>query len=209
MTVAEEVLGHLAVRGRRRSVALNHTLLHVRRRHDELTVLPDTGREPVPGVLRVVGWMRAPVHPDDAVRAAEAARHRVGDERLRHRIENLQNPEVRPGAAHQVLHRVRLRLAFRLRENRRVPGLRLLTIGVVQRQARVVAQFGARRPMWLILVDHHRPVAGDVGPNNRRRGRWGLRNQASPDDSRQRDQQHPHTRKSPRSKNAEPHRCLH
>ena len=52
--------------------------------------------------------MRPAVHPDDAIGAAEAAGNRVRDLLLRDRIENLEDPQRRAGAAHQVLHRVRL-----------------------------------------------------------------------------------------------------
>ena len=199
--MSEEVFDHLAVRAGRRSVALDDALFHVGRRHDQLPVFPDAGGEAVPGVLGKIRRMRPAVHPDDAIGAPEAAGDRVGHELLRDRIENLQDAERRSGAAHQVLDRMRLRLTFRLREDRGVPGIGLLPIGVVQRQTGVVAKLRTRDAMRLVLVADHGPVARDIGADDRRRriawcgGRRArrrlLRQGARPDECRHHDDERP------------------
>ena len=160
--VPEVVLGHHAVRARRRAVPLNDALLHVRGRHDELTVLPHAGGEAVPRVLGVFGRMRTAVHPHDAIGAAEAAGDRVRDQLLRDRIENRQDAERRLRSAHPVLRRMCLRLTLRLRQDRRIPRFGLLTIGGIDRQARIVAKLRTRATMRLVFVDDRRPIAGEM-----------------------------------------------
>ena len=106
--------------------------------------------------------VRAAVHPDDAVVAAEHAFERVGHELMGHRVEALGDAHVGPGTAHEVDARVRLRHALGQRQDRRIPVRRLLPRGVVDRQPGVVAEFRAGRAVRLVFVHARRPIAGDV-----------------------------------------------
>ena len=71
--------------------------------------------------------------------------------------------EEEAGPGHPVLRRMRLRLPLGLRQNRRVPRLCLLAVGGIDRQAGIVAKFRAGRAMRLVFIDHHGPVARDIG----------------------------------------------
>src|SRR3954462_11642930 len=102
--------------------------------------------------------MRTPVHPDDAIGAAESSGNGVRDELLCHRVENSENTQGRPWASHQVLHGMRLGLALGLRKNRGVPGFGFLTGGFVDRQPHVVAELWPGGPMRLIFIADDGPV---------------------------------------------------
>src|ERR1700736_5825360 len=92
------------------------------------------------------------VHPDDAIGASVHAGHRVRNLHLRDRVENLQDSHVRTWPAHEVLGRMRLGLTLRLREDRSVPGFRLLAVGSVDGQTGIVAEFGAWVSVWNVFV---------------------------------------------------------
>ena len=156
--MADEVLGHGRVGAARDAVALDDPVLHVRRRDGQLIAVDAARRESVPGVLRVLGRVRPAVHPDDAIVTPEHTLERVRDQRLRHRIVDLVDPHVRAGTAHEVLRRVRFRHLLGQREDGRVPARGFLADGLVDRQARVVAELGAGSAMRLIFVHAGGPL---------------------------------------------------
>ena len=106
--------------------------------------------------------MRPSVHPDDPIVTTEHTFERVCDEFLRDRINAFDDAHVRPRAAHEVDRRMRLRHSLWKSKNRGVPVRRFLPRGVVDRQAGVVAELGARTAMRLIFVDPRCPFTRDV-----------------------------------------------
>ena len=118
IAVPDEMLRHDGLDAGRRPVAIQHARLQVRRRDRQNVADPFAGRIPLPRVFGP-GWrLRPSVEPHRSLLAGELTAHRVGDELLGDRIEDLLDPG---DADHEVLRRVRLRLPLFLGPDGGVP----------------------------------------------------------------------------------------
>jgi hypothetical protein len=85
---------------------------------------------------------------------------------------SLLDPDPQVGRAAQDVRRyVHAALFFRKRDARRVPAFGKLARVVVDRQAEIVAQFGARDALWKVFVVTRLPDTRQVGLRCRRRNR--------------------------------------
>ena len=106
--------------------------------------------------------MLAAVEPDRAFLLLEVHAQVDREHALRQRIEDLLDAHVRQ-AAHRVVAAVRPALILGDDgDSIAVVRVAAQAAGVVQRDARVVAELGARQPLGLILVEQRRPVAGEI-----------------------------------------------
>src|SRR6185436_5042815 len=103
-------------------------------------------------------WMRTAVEPDRPLLRVGAEEMLDGDRVLRGWIAFFGDPHANRPAI-DVRRDMRAALLLGLRETRRVPTVRVLTRGGVDRQAKVVGEVGARAALWLILVEDAVPVA--------------------------------------------------
>ena len=124
--------------------------------------------KPIAVCMRVLGRMRAAVHPDRPLGAPREMMRVDGDELLRRRVALF--PDAQAGEARHVVGRVHAALVLGQRDERGVPGVGAGADGVVDRQARVVAELGARQTVGPVLVQDAEVVPHARQVRLRRRG---------------------------------------
>ena len=159
--VANEVLDERRLVATRQTVASHPAFLQVRRRHLEHVSLPFARRKPLPAVLGIRRWLRAAVHVDRAVRQHPHEGDVPRDHVLRDRVDGTADAQGRR-TARPVIGRVRLALPLRHRPFRRIPRVGAQACGVVDRQARVIADLGASSSFGQILVESLAPMAREI-----------------------------------------------
>ena len=151
----------------RQTVTPDPPLLQMGGLDDEHVAVPAAGGKAHPGVRRVRPGMRPAVHPDRPRLLVGAAVHLDGDHILGLWI--LLDPDTKIGRTTQDVRRdVYAALFFWQRDARRIPAVRRLPVGVVDRQPEVVAQLRTGNAFGKVFVIARLPDAGEF--NLRRRG---------------------------------------
>ena len=189
LAVLHPMLGERAVRRRRQAVAPQVARLQVRGRDREHVALPCARREPLPRVRRFGRRVRAAVEPNRSLHALEADPRMKREKPLRRGIDLGVDPERRQ-PAHRVVAAVLAALVFRDdRDPVRVVAVAAQTRRFVHRDARVIAELGARQPLGAVLVIERHPGAREVdvlgrGARGHTRGRQRHRPGRGPDRAR-------------------------
>ena len=161
VAVTHQVFGDARTVAAGNAIPANPSHLEMSGRDGQHIAFPPAGREPLPRMRRVLGWMRTAVHPDRALRRLPRNVRVVGNQLLRRRIDLLPDSEV-GRAAGRVVRRMRFALVFRQRENGRVPAVSVQPRRLVDGDSEIVPDLGAGNALRLIFVKTRRPLAGEI-----------------------------------------------
>ena len=176
VAVTDEMLGQRRAIAFGQAVAANPALLDVGGGDGQHVAFPRAGREPLPGVRRVLGRMRTAVHPDRARLFVGADVVLDRDERLGLGIALFPDAQLQRTAI-DVRRNVHLALVLVERQARRVPAERPLARRFGDREAEIVDEVRTGDALGLIFVIARSPAAGEIGLRARWRRREGDRDE--------------------------------
>ncbi len=159
--------------GDRRAVAAGNAVapdpadLQMRGGDGQDVAVPFPGRESLPGVRSILGWMRPAVHIDGALRRLPGNVGVPRHDLLRRRVHFFRDAQIRR-PADAVIGRVRLALMLREREQVGIPDVAAHASRVVDRQPQIVADLGAGNALRLVLMKERIPLARQIDLRERR-----------------------------------------
>ncbi len=158
ISVPQKMLGHGGLIAFRKPVAASPALLDVRGVDGQNIAFPLAGGKSHEGMRRIVGRMRAAIHPDGARLLVGADVILDRNHLLGKRILFFPDPEMQRTMI-DVWRDVYAALVFLQREARCVPGLCESARGVVNWKPSEIAQIGPRNALVIIFVMQRAPLA--------------------------------------------------
>ncbi len=161
IAVANPVLHQRGAIAARNSIPADVALLEMRGGDGELIAFPFSGRESLPGVRLVFGWMRTAIHPDGSFLGLPLHVRVVGDHLLRLVINVLPNSQI-GRAARSVVGWMGTALPLRQRRDGCIPTVRAKPGCIRDGQAQIVAEFRTGDSLGLVFVIARPPLAGEI-----------------------------------------------